>query len=246
MSDRLLDVKIDGDKRVFALVNLLKKSDAERKKILKKVAKRAKKHSQENRRKQQGPDGEKWEKRRNGRGKMMKKLGKYLRDTANSDEASLQFNNTMVAKLAYAHHHGIGEVFDNEKQRTERDSQNTMTNKTAIARAAYGVNRNSTQPATKTQAQRMIDNGFRIKKRREKNGKMRNGYKGKIPSKRWIVTNLTRGQAGAIIRENGWDTGESKKKNYKIPRPARPWVGISWQQTQELADFIVDEILEQN
>jgi hypothetical protein len=239
-----MNIQVTGQQRVKAIVSLLKLDDTKRRRILQKLARKAKSASNEHRRQQQDTDGKTWDKRKKGTAKMMRKLGKYLRATANSNNATLLFNNTMVARLAYAHEKGIGDRFDIKEQKQKRDNANSVANRTAGARAEHGLNRNSTQPASKVQAKRLVDSGlFRIGKRLSKGGKTVNGGKGRIPSMRWITQNLTRGQAGAIIRDLGIALGT--KTNWYIPRPRRGWLGLTFEETQQMSDFIIDELAQQ-
>lgn len=239
-----MDVKVTGQKRIKALLSLLSMSDEKRQAILRKIARKAKSASNDHRRKQSDLQGKKWEGRKKGNKKMFTKWGKHLRATANSEEAKLLFNNTMVARLAYAHEKGIGDNFDIESGENKQDSINQVANKTAGARSSYEVSRQTTQPASKTQAKRLVDSGlFRVKKRRTKNGKTVNGGKGRIPSMKWVRENLTRGQAGMLIRKLGISKGT--KKRWYIPRPKRPWLGLTFEETKQMADFIIDEMAQQ-
>jgi len=243
------DAHLNGTQKFKATLALLSMNDSQKKRLLQKIGRKAKSHSTKNQQKQETPDGKKWDKRKNkrkdgSRKKMMSGLKQLLTSFSDSERMKLTFHNTMMAKLAYSHHHGIGEEFNVEQNKVEQHSTGQMKTKMTVARYENKLNRNQIERATKKQAKTLIDGGFRIKKRKEKNGKRRNGGKGKIPSMRYITTNFSRGLAGLLIRQMGIDTGYTKSV-WRMPRPRRPFVGMNWKETQEMADFIIDEIVAQ-
>jgi len=79
------------------------------------------------------------------------------------------------------------------------------------------------KPATKRQAVELKKLGYRMNK------------KGRKPSMRWIMDNLTIGQAGSIIRSMREKQGIKAKSSWKTVLPARAFLGAS---AHDVAQYI--------
>lgn len=221
-----MPISITGKQRVKAMVGLLKASPAKRKNILRKVARKARTINNARRRNQKQIDGQPMESRKKGSAKMFRRLGRKLRHTATTEEAKLYFLRN-AGKVAYAHHHGIGDNFD-----TKKDGDAEKKQKGEREFSAAGLKK----PATRAQAKKLVDSGeFRIGKRATKSGK------GRIPTMRWVMQNLTVGQAGAIYRS----LKKQAKEQWNVPRAKRPWLGMNNQDTEQAANIIVTELAKQ-
>jgi phage virion morphogenesis protein len=216
-----MPINIEGKKRVKAMVGLIKANPTKRKNILRKVARKAKTINNQRKRAQKDLDGQPFAKRKKGSAKMFRKISKYLRHTATSEQAKLYFTGN-VGKVAYAHHMGIADNF-NVKTDGDKDSKNKKEFSTSGLK----------KPATRAQAKRLVKSGeFRIGKRATKSGK------GKIPSIKWVTQNLTIGQAGAIFKTLEID----QKTQWRIERKRRAWLGMNKQDTDQAASIIIDAL----
>jgi hypothetical protein len=161
------------------------------------------------------------------------KLVRVLRHTATSQDAKLYFTKN-AGLVAFAHQHGIGDRFNPKK---DGDQEKKKNGEPAFSQSGLQ------QPATKSQAKRLVDSGeFRIGKRKMRDGKNINGGKGRIPSMRWITQNLTKGQAGAIYRSV---RKTEPKKTWTTERPVRAWLGMNKQDTEQASNIIIDELAQQ-
>lgn len=216
-----MPINIEGKKRVKAMVGLIKASPKKRKNILRKVARKAKTINNQRKRSQKDLDGQPFAKRKKGSAKMFRKISKYLRHTATTEQAKLYFAGN-VGKVAYAHHMGIGDNF-NAKTDADKDNENKKEF------SSEGLKK----PATRAQAKKLVASGeFRIGKRATRSGK------GRIPTIKWIMENLTVGQAGAIYRS----LKKVTKQQWHIERKPRPWLGMNKQDTEQAANIIIDAL----
>jgi phage virion morphogenesis protein len=216
-----MPVNIQGQKRIKAMVGLIKANPTKRRNILRKVARKAKTINNKRKRAQQDIDGQPFAKRKKGSAKMFRKISKYLRHTATSEQAKLYFTGN-VGKVAYAHHKGIGDNFNVKTDKSKKQKNNDEFSGNGLKK-----------PATRAQAKRLVKTGeFRIDKRKSKSGK------GRIPTIKWVVENLTIGQVGAILRS----LKLTQKTQWRIERKPRPWLGMNPQDTAQAASIIIDEL----
>ena len=231
-----MPINITGKQRVKAMVGLIKASPAKRKNILRKVGRSAKTINAKRRREQQKIDGKPMQSRKKGTKKMFAKLVRKLRYKATSEDARLFFLDN-AGLVADAHHRGIGDNFNIKKEGDEEKEK-----KGGNPLSPESINK----PATRAQAKKLVDSGeFRIGKRITKNGKRKNGGKGRIPPMRWIIQNLTVGQAGLIYRSIKKQQNIQAKEKWDVPRTPRPWLGMNKQDTEQAANIIVTELAKQ-
>lgn len=81
-------------------------SPAQRQLILRKLAFALRKRMQKRIRDQRNPDGSAFEKRKKGKAKMFKKLGRKMQHTATADTAQVGFSAGLMSKVASVHQFG--------------------------------------------------------------------------------------------------------------------------------------------
>ncbi|MCJ2164652.1 MULTISPECIES: virion morphogenesis protein [unclassified Pseudodesulfovibrio] len=137
------------------------------------------------------------------RRKLLRGFGRGLKPfMRGSDRVDVTWSNSMTAQLADRHQNGIAEQWTASK-----------------ARKVYGVPDYS-KPATREQAKALKAEGYklRVKKSRGKGHTLR-----RVPIK-WITENLSRGQAGAILRQMR-DGKKRGKQSWEVKPAARPFLG---------------------
>jgi hypothetical protein len=125
-------------------------------------------------------------------------------------------------KVARYHHEGGSERWDADR-----------------AKQVYG-NDKYRQPASKGQAKRLLQLGY---KRKFKDKVYRNGTRKatmKRPSQGWIVSNMSNGQAGLII---SLLKGVRKKNSWTIKAPERTFMGVSSMEAEILRGYAAKLIL---
>lgn len=187
-----------------------------RKRLFRSAGRRYLKSSRDNLRQQKNIDGTPFEKRKYGKSKLLKNMGKSLKFFPSSHAVTLTWPNKTVAKLGYRHQFGIDEVM------------------TASRMVKIHGQPDYQAPATKKQAKALIEAGFTIAGNKTKKGKARR----KKPSQRWILQNMSLGQAGLIIRILRRTTNPPQR--WKIPVPARPFLGVT---AEAAAQVITNELL---
>ncbi len=196
-------------------LELLKLKPLKRRRILRSVGRRARQQSRDRIKQQRGLDGSNWKSRSDGKKKqMLRKLSKYMQVHTTVNNVSLQFSNNHYGQAAKAHQHGITET-KTAKQLQQR----------------YGTP-NYKAPATRLQAKKLREAGYKI---RTENGK---GWK--RPSIKWIVANLTQGKAGTITKLL---TDVKSKKQWQVELPERSFLGQSPDEQKELTNFMLSEAM---
>ncbi|WP_102794288.1 phage virion morphogenesis protein [Bowmanella denitrificans] len=227
------DMAVKGTEQIKRTLQWLRMSPNQRRQFLRKVSRTVARNSNQRRRAQKDLGGQSWAPRTKGKGKMLRKVQRELNATANAERAMLYFKKPRHALIAYAHHHGIADKYSpansanhDKKQRTEQQQSAQDT-------------------PTKAQAKKLIDLGFRINKRRMVNGKWRNGRSiGKLPSLRWIITNLNPKQVGALIGllKKTAPAQASSKTQWQVPRQKRTWLGATRQETDQLINLLLQQL----
>ncbi|MCO1336391.1 hypothetical protein MO867_18825 [Microbulbifer sp. OS29] len=168
-------------------------------------------YSRKRLREQRGLDGKSWKKRKNGKKKMLRGLSKKMRARSVGLSGEVFFANGKTAEIAYQHQHGMPEEWTGKK-----------------AEKVYGKP-DYKDPATRYQARALKKEGYKVR--------LPNGRK-KKPTMRWIMENLSLGQAGLILRILRDDPGESR---WVIELPDRSFLGTTRQEIDKLASMIFDE-----
>lgn len=195
-------------------LKILQMNPAKRRRLLKILARSVIKKSRNRLKEQKDIEGRKWAERKNQKNKkkMLRKLGKGMSATVNTKSAKVGFKNPIVGRIAKAQQDGISEVMTREKMQKKYGSPD------------YAAS------ATRTQAKALRNEGYKI---RRKNGK---GWKS--PTLKWIVSHLTLGQAGLVLRIM---RDEPSKKSWVIPLPSRPFMGVSEKEKNTMIQTIFDQ-----
>ena len=136
------------------------------------------------------------------RRKLLRGFGRGLKPfMRGSDRVDVTWGSSVTAQLADRHQNGIAEQWTPAK-----------------ARKVYGVPDYS-KPATRAQAKALKAEGYRLRVKKPR-GK---GHTLRRVQIKWITDNLSRGQAGAILREmRGKQHG---KQRWEVKPAARPFLG---------------------
>lgn len=207
-----MSLTIRYDSRHAARINqdigLLALPAASRKRIFKNAGRAYLKGSRENIRQQRTIYGNPFEKRKYGKGKLLKNMGRSLKFFPSPNQVKVTWPNKSVAKLGYRHQFGIDEVMTADKMVKIHGQPDYQSG------------------ATKKQAKALLEAGFTISTGKKfKTGPNKGKSRRKRPSQRWIMENMKLGQAGLIIRTLRNNT--NPPKNWKIPVPERPFLGMA-------------------
>ncbi len=221
----MLNVKIDGV--LVTIENLNKiKSPLLRKRIINNAAKSIIKSSRSRTDKQVTVDGAPFGKfsentnhRRPRKGKrqfdkrMLSRLVRKLSVINQTDNsAEVGWKNTVQSNIAAKHQFGFTQTVNKSDQK--KNDQNKKKD----------------DPATRSQAKSLLDVGYKVKRKEGKGG-------WKSPTIKWITQNLTIGRAGLILR-----LLRGTKESWQTKAPARPFLGITESDLQEIATSIKAEI----
>lgn len=165
--------------------------------------------------------------KRAARQKMLRGLKKGLAITANQDSAVVSYQNALAGRIAYAQQHGLDEVVTAAAM-AARERKNRKTD---------------TKSATRIQARALLKEGFVIREpgRFEKH----DGQRVYVPGVRksanvdWIVENIGRNQAGAILRSLRGHKGLS---SWVLPGTARSFLGVGAGDIDTMLDSIFQTI----
>ena len=209
--------------RLLDQLDVLGMKPSQRRKILADMGKQTRKKARENIRYQRTVTGAPMTARANKRNKkkLLKKMGKGLAVTVWKDSsyrATVSWKNPSRGQLAYKQAHGVSESWTPKK-----------------AAKVYGSNDNK-KPATRAQARALNKEGFRRRLAR-KRGKGKATLK-RVPVK-WIRENMTKGQAGLVLRLMLFKTRHGKQAWETAPAP-RPFLGA----TLEDADAFITQMAE--
>ena len=193
-----------------------------RKRILKNTGRVLLKESRDHIRQQKTLTGKPMVKRKYGRGKVLKKMGKTIKFFANAKNVRLTWPNRVVAKLASRHQFGIPEVF------------NAMRMQKIHGKPDYQ------QPASRKQAKALLNAGFRVTPENTPKKSRKGKTRKKKPSQKWVIENMKMGQAAFVIRKLRKE--ERPPKTWKVKVPSRPFLGVlGGDASQILSDQIEQE-----
>ncbi len=179
------------------------------------VAREIIKDSRKNIRQQRTVSGSAMEPRKNGKRKMLRKMGKGLiAKRTGRFRREVAWKNGRKSQIAYRHQHGV----------TQKITANQQ-NKSLKSRE-----RNE-RPASRTIAKQLKAEGYKLPVK---------GKRGKIRLKRvsikWIMQNMTNARAAMLIHILRGDPSP-RPRSWEIEIPERPFLGV----TPDKADqFIVD------
>jgi phage virion morphogenesis protein len=184
----------------LALLTLDKKT---RQRLLNKLGSTVAKNTRKNIRANRDPDGHQWKKRQKGRGKMLKGFTKKLKHYQRNNNYDLFVGwPSARGSVAYQHQYGIAQ----ESGLTARKRQ-----------AKKQKEPSKDDPATREQARALRDLDFRFKPQ----GRQKRGKK---PTLKWVIENMTLGEAAKNIQEL---ENKTPARSWSIARPERRLIGIS-------------------
>ena len=166
-----------------------------RKRVLRNTGRAVQRATRENIKRQTTIDGSAMKKRKYGKGKVLKRMGKGLKFNATAKNVVVTWPNKSIARTAYRHQYGIPERFTPAKLEKK-----------------YGKPEYD-QPATRKQAKSLLESGYTIKAQPDKQGRRKN----RKPSQKWIIENMTQGRAGLLIRILRNNTTPPKQWEVKVP-----------------------------
>lgn len=214
LSLELQNVELEKNLNTLRLLHFTK---AQKRRILRKVGRAVIKDAKKNIREQKDIHGKAFAKRKGrARRKLLRNMAKPLSEKVLNDRVRVDyFKNRGAGRVAAEQQYGLPQTYTAAKLKEQRKESEPSNH--------YQL------PATRQQAKRLIESGFKIR---------RKGGKGKKrPSVKWVTENLTQGQFGAIYREL---TGEKTKKSWKITPPKREFLGMPEREAQQL---LTDEII---
>ncbi|WP_300674097.1 hypothetical protein [Desulfoluna sp.] len=203
-------------------IAVLSMDTPQRRRLLADIGRQTRKKTRENIRGQKTVSGSGMTPRANAKTKrkMMRKMAKGMQTKViNTHKATVGWKNAGQAKLADRHHRGVSENWNPRKM------------------ARVSGTPDYTKPATHAQARALNKEGFRrrVARTRGKGGAVLK----RMPAK-WIMDNMTLGQAGLVLRLMRYGTRKGKQNWETKPAP-RPILGA----TPEEADAYLTQMAEE-
>lgn len=200
-----LDTDPRGRLRLREQLYLVSMSRRTRRNITRRMGRSVIKDARTNLRQQRTVYGRSMEERKDTRKrhKILRRMGKGLKPfSRGADRVDVTWSNGQTAKIADRHQRGVAEPWNPAK-----------------ARKVYGVP-DYQKPATRAQAKALKAAGYklRVQKKKGKGCLLR-----RVPIK-WIMENLSRGQAGLILRILRDNTTRGKQ-GWEVKPAARPFLG---------------------
>ena len=178
-----------------------------RQRLLDKVMRQAVKDAKANLKAQQGPNGQPWPKRKQGRKKMLTKMGRSLKSQANPNEGTAGWKNKKAAQNAFKHQYGLPEIYTKAKARKRSSKAKDAADKDG--------------PATRHQARLLRQLGYSITVGK----KVKRTRK---PGLAWIQKNMSFEQAGQTLKMLIAEKRNKRagKTSWEIKVPARPFLEL--------------------
>jgi hypothetical protein len=223
MSDITVDTDGRSTLRLLDQIDVLAMSGPQSRRLMKAMGKEIRQDLRRNIRGQRTVSGSKMPPRaRKLKKKMFRKMGTGIEtQIQNNHQAEVTWKQSGQAKIAFRHHHGVPENFTARK-----------------AARIYGIP-DYKKPATPAQARALNKEGFRRRVARKK-GKGGAVLK-RVPA-RWILENMSRGQAGMILRLMRTGSGKGKQ-SWTVKVPERPILGATPQDAQKYLTAMATEAL---
>lgn len=221
----MLSIKTKGDLTLAQQIKALGLPPAKRASFHRKLGREVIKSARARIKEQRTITGEKFKPRAGDKkGRMLKKMarGSNIRAYTGPNKATVTWPNSLVGKIARAQQEGHTETYTAERMRREHGKPD------------YNA------PATAEQAKALIKAGYKRYVGKYRSGKNKGKGKGRRVSQAWIKENMTLGQAGLILRMFRDDGAQ--QWNVKIP--ARPFLGLSKNQTKQLGNEIIKSIFD--
>jgi hypothetical protein len=205
-------------------IKVISMSVPQRRRMMADIGRQTRKKTRENIRGQRTVTGAGMHSRANARTKrkMMRNMGKGMQTKViNTHKATVGWKNAGQAKVADRHHRGIAETWTPRKMAK-----------------VHGVP-DYEKPATHAQARALNKEGFRRRVAR-KRGKGKAILK-RVPAK-WIMENMTLGQAGLALRLMKYNTHKGKQNWETKPAP-RPILGAAPEDADAYLTQMAEEAL---
>jgi phage virion morphogenesis protein len=214
-------MEVRGLSRLEHQIIALRLSPYEKKQVNRAMGRRVATYSKQRIQAQQTVSGAAFTRRKQrGKGKMLKGLKSRMKVFTNPENSTVTWSG---GKVAWKHQYGWTDTMTARKMLDRERKQD------AAAEASMGG------MASKAQAKALLAAGYRIPHHYRDKG-------GSRPSQRWIITNLSKKQAGKIIRIL---RNERSQQQWAIRLPARDFLGATPTQHAKLMDYLSDQILEQ-
>ena len=208
----MLEAQLTGIPRAHAVLEALSLTPQEKKHLMRRIGREVVKNTRKRIRQKKDLSGKAWADRRTPKKrKMMRGISKRLRAYPSTYSVDVTFANALTGKIARAQQEGI---------------DSTMT-----ARRMEQIHGTKDGQATRLQAKALRAEGFK---------KRRASGKGFGPaSLKWIQANLTRKQAGAILRDM---RGSKPQKKWVLPGTPRSFLGATLKEQNQLIDTALDAL----
>jgi hypothetical protein len=188
---------------------------------LRRIGRAVIKQAKKNVRQQRGVQGQPFAprtKKRKGRRRLLPNIAKRLRGKNDTNHVEVGFNNRLTGEIAH-------------KQQYGSPAETWTAARIRQARGALTL-REYNKPPTPRQARALIRAGYMIKKKRGKGWKK--------PTTKWVVSNITQGQCGLILRKL---LGKQPKSSWEITNTPRPFLGLTPEQSDQIITHEVLRIL---
>ena len=216
-------VHVTGNKQLNAQLDRFAREAKERQKLARRMGGYVRTLSRQNIKRQRTVDGAAMtpaQKRREARPMLMGlHRDMKVRAAAGNQGVTISWDNALMAAIGYRHQEGVGENWGPRR-----------------ARSFYG------QPdykarATRKQAKALLREGYRLMVPAKGGGR-----RPKRVTVQWIEEKMTLGQAGLILRLIR--TGQTRgKQSWRDTVPARPFLGVTPQQAEDLSQKLVKSLL---
>lgn len=217
-----LSLEIRGLSRLQHQINALRLSPHARMQVNRAMGRRVATYSKQRITQQQTLSGTAFTPRKaRGKGKMLKGLKSRMKVLTSTDSSRVTWSG---GKVAWKHQHGWTETMTARKL-AERERKHNPSEEAS-----------SGNMASRSQAKALLKLGYKIPRNRAKRGSNR-------PSQGWIMTNLTKDQAGKLIRLLGFLHDNGFGSSWNINLPARTFLGATDDQEAKLLEYLNEQVL---
>ena len=216
-------VHVTGNKQLNAQLDRFASEAKERQKLARRMGGYVRTLSRQNIKRQRTVDGAAMtpaQKRRAARPMLMGLHSQMVVRAAEGNKGvNVSWENSLLAAIGFRHQAGIGENWSPDR-----------------ARKVYGQP-NYKARATRKQAKALLREGYRLMVPAKGGGR-----RPKRVTVQWIEEKMTLGQAGLILRLIR--TGQTRgKQSWRDTVPARPFLGVTPQQAEDLSQKLVKSLL---
>lgn len=202
-----------GRLRLGEQIAILAMPGKERRRLVKGIATQVRTDARQNIRQQKTISGSPMAPRKQTRNKrkLLRRMGKgMVVFNRGNDRAIVTWKKTVAGRIA------------------KRQQEGNTQRMTAVAAARRGRKPDYDAPASRDMARSLMQEGYR-QPVKGKNGRVRL----KKVSQRWIMDNLTQGQAGLVLKEM---RGTGGKRSWLIRTPARAFLGATEQDARRMLE----------